>query len=110
MSFSIELAAIDAARNCRRRYCVEARQDLFGAWLVTITFGRLGTAGRSITHVADDERQARRLVIACLRVRATAPRRFGVAYCQRARSVSPSWSDIAFEGPVQPATVNPASA
>ena len=71
MCFSIELAAIDAARNCRRRYRVKASQDLFGAWLVTIKFGRLGTPGRTITHVADDERQARRLVTACLRVRAT---------------------------------------
>lgn len=110
MCFSIELAAIDAARNCRRRYRVEAGQDLFGAWLVTITFGRLGTPGRTITHIADDERQARRLVTACLRVRATAPRRFGVAYLERARSVSSSWSDIVFDGPVQPATVSPASA
>lgn len=110
MTFHIELAAIDAARNCRRRYRVEAGQDLFGAWLVTITFGRLGTRGRTIVHVVDDEHQARRLVTACLRVRATAPRRIGVAYRERGRSASRSWSDIAFDGAVQPATLNPASA
>lgn len=110
MSFSIELAAIDAARNCRRRYRVEAGQDLFGAWLVRITFGRIGAHGRTIVHVADDERQARRLVTACLRARATAPRRIGVAYHERTRSASHSWSDIAFDGAVQPVTLNPASA
>ena len=110
MSFHIELAAIDAARNCRRRYRVEASQDLFGAWLVTITFGRIGARGRSIVHVIDDERQARRLVAACLRVRASAPRRIGVAYRERARSASQSWSDFAFDGAVHPATHNPASA
>ena len=110
MCFRIELAAIDAARNCRRRYRVEAGQDLFGAWLVTITFGRLGAPGRTIVHVVDDERLARRLVTACLRVRATAPRRIGVAYRERARLACQSWSDIAFDGAVQPATLNPASA
>lgn len=110
MSFHIELAAIDAARNCRRRYRVEAGQDLLGAWLVTTTFGRIGAHGRSIVHVLDDERQARRLVTACLRVRASAPRRIGVGYRERARSASQSWSDIAFDGAVQPATLNPASA
>ncbi|WP_267382186.1 MULTISPECIES: WGR domain-containing protein [unclassified Sphingomonas] len=110
MCFRIELAAIDAARNCRRRYRVEAGQDLFGDWLVTITFGRLGAPGRTIVHVVDDERQARRLVKACLRVRATAPRRIGVAYRERARSAPQSWSDIVFDGRVQPATDRPASA
>ena len=110
MSFRIELAAIDAARNCRRRYRVEADQDLFGDWLVMITFGRLGARGRTIVHVADDERHARRMVTACLRVRATAPRRIGVAYGERARSASHSWSDITLDGLVQPATLNPASA
>lgn len=110
MSFKIELAAIDATRNCRRRYRVEAGQDLFGAWLVTISFGRLGAPGRTIVHVVDDERQARRFVTACLRLRATAPRRIGVAYRERARSASQSWSDIAFDGGVQPAMVNPAPA
>lgn len=110
MSFRIELAAVDTARNIRRRYRIEADQDLFGAWLVTITFGRIGTHGRTIVYVVDDERQARRLVTACLRVRATAPRRIGVPYRERGRSAPQSWSDVAFDGQVQPATINPASA
>ena len=110
MFFRIELAAIDDPRNCRRRYRVEAGQDLFGTWLVTITFGRLGASGRTIVHVAGDEQQARKLVRASLRLRATAPRRIGVAYRERARSASPAWSDIGSEGAFQPATPSATSA
>ena len=110
MTFSTELAAIDAARNCQRRYRVKAFQDLLGDWLVTITFGRIGASGRTVVHVADDESQARRIVMSCLRSRGTAPRRIGVAYVERERSASASWSEVGADTSNQPAKPRPASA
>ncbi len=79
-SFRIRLEARDPARDCFRSYRIEAGTDLFGAWLVDATYGRIGSPGRTVRHVADDEAQARRIVRRCLRRRATAPRRIGVAY------------------------------
>jgi len=110
MLFSVELAAIDTSRNCRRRYRIEAAQDLLGAWLVTVTFGRLGSVGRSVTYVVDDEDQARRTVRACLRRRASAPRRIGVPYRVRDLHASSAWADIGNGIAMNSADASPASA
>ena len=63
-----------------RQYRVEAGTDLFGVWVVEISYGRIGTAGRSRSYVVRDEEEARRLARSILKRRATAPRRIGVAY------------------------------
>ena len=47
LDFRIILEARNPARRCSRRYRVEAGTDLFGSWVVEITYGRIGTAGRS---------------------------------------------------------------
>ena len=73
--FSIRLDARDPARGCFRAYRIEAGTDLLGDWLVDVTYGRIGTPGRMIRHVAGDEAQARKIVRHCLQRRATAPRR-----------------------------------
>ena len=78
--FTARLEASDPARDCFRSYRLEAGPDLFGAWLVEATFGRIGTRGRTIRHVAADEAGARKIVRHCLQRRATAPRRIGVSY------------------------------
>lgn len=78
--FSALLEAHDPALGRFRSYRLEAGTDLFGAWLVEITFGRIGTAGRCKRYVASDEAEARMLVQKSLRRRATAPRRIGVPY------------------------------
>jgi len=79
-ALSILLEARVPQRGCHRAYGIEVGQDLFGVWVVEMTYGRIGTAGhtkvRSFPALAD----ARRQVEACLRKRATAPRRIGVAY------------------------------
>ena len=59
---------------------MEAGTDLFGNWLVEISYGRIGAVGRSRSYVVRDEAQARRLVRRILKRRTTAPRRIGVAY------------------------------
>lgn len=82
--FSAHLEARDPEHNRWRSYRVEAGRDLFGTWMVAITFGRIGAArGRTIAYIADDEAGAQRLACACLRRRASAPRRIGVAYITR---------------------------
>jgi hypothetical protein len=63
-----------------RSYHLEAGTDLFGAWLVDVVYGRIGTSGRRIRYVVRDESKARKLVRSSLRHRASVKRRIGVAY------------------------------
>jgi hypothetical protein len=79
-SFHIRLEARDPARDCFRSYRLDAGTDLFGTWLVDATYGRIGTPGRTVRHVACDEAEARRIVRHCLKRRATAPKRIGIPY------------------------------
>lgn len=79
-SFQIRLEACDPARGHFRAYRIEAGTDLFGDWLVDVTYGRIGSRGRMVRYVAADEAGARNIVRHCLERRATAPRRIGIAY------------------------------
>ena len=45
LDFRITLDARNPAVHCFRQYRVEAGTDLFGIWVVEITYGRIGTAG-----------------------------------------------------------------
>ncbi len=79
-AFTALLEARDPALGRFRAYLLEAGTDLFGAWLVDVTYGRIGTRGRRIRYVVQNENEARKLVRENLRRRATAERRIGVAY------------------------------
>jgi|SRR5579884_1919281 len=79
-AFSALLEARDPSLGRFRSYRLEAGTDLFGAWLVQVTYGRIGTPGRQLRYVASDEAEAKKLVQRSLRRRATAPRRIGVPY------------------------------
>jgi hypothetical protein len=63
-------------------------KDLFGVWLVEMSYGRIGTIGRAKVRSFATTDEALAQVNACLRKRATAPRRIGVAY--HVRSVTKS--------------------
>jgi hypothetical protein len=78
-SFRIRLEACDPARGRFRTY-IDAGTDRFGDWLVDVTYGRIGSRGRLVRHVAAVEGDARRIVRHRLRRRATAPRRIGGPY------------------------------
>ena len=93
LAFSTLLHACDPARNHWRSYRVEAGQDLLGDWLVEVTFGRIGPGGRTVRYVARDEAGARGLARACLRRRASAPRRIGVPYEERSRFDPNGWTE-----------------
>lgn len=88
-AFSALLEARDPALGRFRSYRLEAGTDLFGAWLVEITFGRIGSSGRRLRYVAGDEAAARKLVHHSLRRRASAKRRIGVPY--RFRELIDPW-------------------
>jgi len=79
-AFSMSLEAINPALGRFRAYRLEAGPDLFGVWLVDVTYGRIGTRGLSRRYTADDEAGARKIVRQTLRRRATAKRRIGVSY------------------------------
>ena len=80
MEQRIYLEAIDPAKNCFRFYSIEVGRDLFGTWLVDVTYGRIGTRGRTVSYGADNEAAAMGIVNAKLRQRASAQERIGVAY------------------------------
>jgi hypothetical protein len=91
--FSTLLHACDPARNHWRAYRVEAGRDLLGDWLVEVTFGRIGSGGRTVRYVAPDEDGARKLTRACLHRRMSAPRRIGVAYEERSQFDPNGWTE-----------------
>ena len=90
-SFRVRLEARDPARGRFRAYRIDAGTDLLGDWLVDVTYGRIGSRGRTVRHVASDEAEARRIVRRCLLRRMTAPRRIGVGYQLREVTGSGEW-------------------
>jgi hypothetical protein len=80
MEFSILLHACNPVKNHWRSYHIAAGRDLFGDWIVELTYGRIGSGGRTkVVQVADEE-AARHYVRDCLKKRASAPRRIGISY------------------------------
>ncbi|MCE3519989.1 WGR domain-containing protein, partial [Escherichia coli] len=76
----VELVAIDAERNIRRRWRIAAYRDLFGAVIVETGWGRIGATGRVLVRSFAEEADAARYVGALLARRRRAPGRIGVAY------------------------------
>jgi predicted DNA-binding WGR domain protein len=76
----IRLEARAPALRCHRAYEIAAGPDLFGIWIAEMTYGRIGTAGRTKIRSFARIEDAASKVDASLRRRATAPRRIGVAY------------------------------
>ena len=87
LDFRITLEARNPARRCLRQYRVEAGTDLFGVWVVEITYGRIGTAGRSRSYVVRDEGEARHLARSILKRRASAAPHRGRVPHPRAGSI-----------------------
>ena len=92
-SLSIRLEARSAAHRCYRAYVIDVGTDLFGAWLVDMSYGRIGTIGRSKIRSFATIEDAHDQVRACLRKRATAPRRIGAAYHVRRVDRNEGWGN-----------------
>ena len=80
MTRHVCMEAYDPGRNCFRRWELAVSVDLFGAWMVCVTFGRINAPGRTITKTFPTERDAKKYVSAALARRRAAPRRIGVTY------------------------------
>jgi predicted DNA-binding WGR domain protein len=96
-SLCITLEARSPAHRCFRAYEIAAGVDLFGAWLVDMSYGRIGTSGRTKTRSFPMAEEARAQVMACLQKRARAPRRIGVAYRVRTAVRSTEWGEPALD-------------
>ena len=91
-SLHILLEARSAVRRCWRAYEIEVGADLFGAWLVEMSYGRIGAVGRSKIRSFATAADAQAEVDRRLRKRASAPRRIGVAYRVAAACQAVDWS------------------
>lgn len=91
-AFTATLVACDPAQGRFRAYCIEAGTDLLGDWLVDVTYGRIGSRGRIVRHVAADEAEARKIVRLCLQRRGTARKRIRVGYQLRELTDPAQWA------------------
>ncbi|WP_427980512.1 WGR domain-containing protein [Acidocella sp.] len=76
----LHLEARDPGRNCFRHWQLDAQLDLFGRYLVQITYGRIGGQGRTITRSFTDAREASRYIRNAIARRRSSPRRIGIPY------------------------------
>lgn len=77
---SILLEACSPEKNIWRSYRITFGQDLFGSWIVELSYGRIGSKGRSRTILTENEAQAMGYVEQCLKKRQSAPKRIGTSY------------------------------
>ncbi|WP_029606288.1 WGR domain-containing protein [Kozakia baliensis] len=77
---TIELTAVDAARNIRRRYAIVISTDLFGAIIVETHWGRVGARGQAKALSFEDRAMADGYIASTLHRRSTSSTRIGVAY------------------------------
>ncbi|WP_018268669.1 WGR domain-containing protein [Methylosinus sp. LW4] len=77
---AIALQGRNPEANRHRSWRVEAGRDLFGAWIVRVSFGRIGCGGRTFAREFGSEDEAHAYVRDGLRRRKGAVRRCGVEY------------------------------
>ncbi|WP_184476927.1 WGR domain-containing protein [Rhizorhapis suberifaciens] len=75
-----DLRAINETQNVARAYRVSVTHDLFGHWIVELSWGRVGTSGTGLSLSFESDGAARRFVERTLVRRASAPKRIGVPY------------------------------
>ena len=91
--FRLRLEACVPTQGRIRAHRIESGTDLLGDWAVDVTYGRIGTCGRTVRNIAADEAGARKLVRHCLQRRATARKRIGVGHQVRELSDPGRWID-----------------
>lgn len=93
----IELHAAAPAANRFRSWRIEIGRDLFGILNARVTFGRIGSNGRTRQWDFETETAACAFLRAKLRRRATLPRRLGIGY----RVIDASSSAQPFLAPIK---------
>ena len=74
------LRATNLERNVNRSWVCRIERDLFGACVVSVTFGRAGTHGRTIRRMVPDDAAADRFLASALQRRNGSTKRCGAAY------------------------------
>ncbi|MDE1905521.1 MAG: WGR domain-containing protein [Rhodospirillales bacterium] len=74
------LRATNPERNVNRSWVCRIERDLFGACVVSVTFGRAGTHGRTIRRVVPDDAAADRFLASAMARRRGSEKRCGAAY------------------------------
>lgn len=82
----IALEAIHPQGNVFRRYILDVSEDLFGHWIVTRQWGRIGASSQSATNSFERQEDRDRFVRALLQRRQSAKQRLGVGYKIAAQS------------------------
>lgn len=100
ITLTLRLEARAPARRCFRAYEIVGGQDLFGVWVVEMRYGRIGATGRTKTRSFATLEAAASQVKACLRKRATAPGRIGVAYRLHRAAYEREWRAAALDDDV----------
>ncbi len=77
---SLLLEAHFPEKNIFRSYRITYGQDLFGSWIVEISYGRIGSRGRSKIILANNQDEAIRYVEQSLNKRRSAHKRIGTSY------------------------------
>jgi predicted DNA-binding WGR domain protein len=76
----VVLRATNPERNVNRSWACWIEEDLFGACVISVTFGRAGTKGRTITRMMPDDAAADRFLAGALARRRGSVKRCGAAY------------------------------
>jgi len=71
---------VNPERNVNRSWVCRIERDLFGACVVSVTFGRAGTQGRTISRTVSDDAEADRFLAKAMARRRGSVRRCGAAY------------------------------
>jgi hypothetical protein len=76
----VMLRAVNTERNVNRSWVCRIERDLFGACVVSVTFGRAGTLGRTIRRMVLDDAAADRFLAGAMARRRGSMKRCGAAY------------------------------
>lgn len=76
----VMLRAVNPDRNVNRSWVCRIERDLFGACVVSVTFGRAGTKGRTIRRTVSDDAEADRFLARAMARRRGSVKRCGAAY------------------------------
>lgn len=87
---NLTLEAHNPARNHHRRYELMIGRDLFGTWMLTIRWGRIGTLGQSQRFASRNPRELQQIMRDRLRGRGGSSRRIGCSYRLVSCSASPN--------------------
>ena len=83
------LEAHNPERNHHRRYELMVGRDMFGAWMLTIRYGRVGSVGHIRHFSSTNPRDIQRIMRQSLHRRSGASRRIGCSYRLMSCSSSP---------------------